>query len=150
MCHALIVLNRAFRHRSLRLPFADRTEGVLHTQVGYIGGASACPTYEEVCGQRNDEGHTEAIRVEFDPSVLSFEQLMLRFFEEATPHIRRKQYMSAVWAQSERQTEIASLVARRLGKDGVPVLPASTWHEAEAAHQKYYERQAAPRVCRRL
>ena len=132
------------------LSYADRTEGVVRTQVGYIGGITERPTYEEVCRQHNDEGHTEALLVEFLPSVLTFEQLMHRFFEEATPNIRRRQYRSAIWAQSERQAEIASLVARRLGKDGVPILSASTWHEAEALHQKYYERQAAPRVCRRL
>ena len=112
---------------------------------------TADPTYESVCAEPNAEGHTEAIRVTFDPNVLSFEELMRRFFEEATPSIRRMQYRSAVWAQDAVQSEIASRVAKELGKDhGVPILAPAPWYEAEERHQKYYERLAAPRVCGRL
>jgi len=120
------------------------------TSVGYIGGESSSPNYSEVCKQENNSGHTEAIRVEYDPSILSFETLMRRFYEEATPNIRRVQYRSAVWAQDELQAATASRVAAELGKEGVPVLQAAQWHEAERLHQKYYEMQSAPRVCRRL
>lgn len=125
----------------------------MSTSVGYTGGSSRNPTYEEVCQQPNGDGHTEAIRVVFDSEILlgGYEELMRRFFAEATPNIRRKQYQSAVWAQSPEQFEIATKVARELGKeDGVAVLAAAEWHEAEDRHQKYYERLAAPRVCRRL
>ena len=77
---------------------------------------------------------------------------MRRFFEEATPNIRRKQYMSAVWVQSAAQAATAARVASECGKtDGVPVLPAATWYDAEDYHQKYYEKQAGmTRVCGRL
>ena len=54
--------------------------GVVNTVVGYTGGTTANPTYNTVC--RND-GHTEAIKVEFDPGVISYEELMRTFFSEA-------------------------------------------------------------------
>ena len=121
------------------------------TSVGYTGGSSSSPTYRSVCDQPMNEGHTEAIRIEFDTTILSFEDLMRRFFAEATPNIRRVQYRSAVWAQDAAQAETAVRVARELGKEeGVPVLAAAPWHDAEEMHQKYYERQSAPRVCSRL
>ena len=78
---------------------------------------------------------------------------MRRFFAEATPHIRRQQYRSAIWAQSRAQAELATGMARELGvEDGIPVLSAAPWYDAEPYHQKYYEKQAAPseRLCRRL
>lgn len=130
----------------------DRTAGVITTSVGYVGGEHPHPTYESVCRQRNDAGHTEAVRVVFDPDVISFAEIMDRFFADATPNIRRVQYRSAVWAQSPEQALIASQVARDHGKeDGVPIFTdAATWFDAEDYHQKYYEKMAAPRVCSRL
>mgnify|MGYP006111025313 CR=1 FL=1 len=79
---------------------------------------------------------------------------MQRFFDEATPNIRRVQYRSAVWVQSAEQAEAAIRVARQHEKEeGVPVLASATWHDAEEYHQKYYEKQCnqgEARVCRRL
>ena len=120
--------------------------------MGYTGGSSDSPTYEEVCADPNDSGHTEAIRVVFDPSTVTFEQLAERFFAEATPNIRRVQYRSALWAQSPEQMEIASRIATAQGKaEGVAILPKAQWHDAEGYHQKYYEKQCgASRACRRL
>ena len=122
--------------------------------VGYTGGKSESPTYEEVCQQANDEGHTEAIRVVFDPSIISFEAVMERFFAEATPDIRRLQYRSSVWAQSQLQAEIALRVAQRhpgKGNGAVPIFTDRTpFYNAEDWHQQYYEKQCTPRVCRRL
>ena len=126
----------------------------MQTSVGYIGGKSESPTYEEVCQQANDEGHTEAIRIVFDPQIISFEALMERFFFEATPNIRRVQYRSSVWTQSPLQAEIASRVSQRYpGKDAGAVLVCTDnkpFYEAEDWHQKYYEKQCTPRLCRRL
>ena len=122
----------------------------MSTSVGYIGGASLQPTYEDVCRQSDADGHTEAIRVVFDPSVLSFEELCSRFFAEATPNIWKTQYRSAIWTQTAAQASAAPRIAMEHGKTSVAVLAASPWHEAEAWHQKYYEKQGAPRMCRRL
>jgi len=119
--------------------------------VGYIGGVTCSPTYREVCDQPNDAGHTEAIRVEFDPDVLPLDTIMQRFFAEATPNIRRMQYRSAVWVNSAAQAEIAGRAAKEAGMD-LPILTAVPFHPAEERHQKYYEKQTCfgPRVCRRL
>ena len=88
----------------------------------------------------------------FDPAQLPFAAIMDRFYAEATPNIRRVQYRSAVWAQDADQALVALQVAREHGKeDGVPIFTeAVPWFDAEEYHQKYYEKQAAPRVCRRL
>ena len=118
--------------------------------MGYTGGTSDNPTYRSVCEQPNAEGHTEAIRIVFDPSELRFEELMRRFFAEATPNIRRMQYRSAVWAQSPAQMDVAARIATECGMAaGVPVLATAPWYDAEPEHQKYYEKMAAPRVCGR-
>lgn len=86
----------------------------------------------------------------FDPTQLSFDDLLRRFFAEATPNICRVQYQSAVWAQDAAQRVSALRIAKEMGKDGIPVLDATDWHDAEDYHQKYYEKQVGPRACRRL
>ena len=111
----------------------------MNTTVGYVGGESSSPTYESVCA---GDGHTEALRIEYDPSVLSYEELMTEFFED--PHVRnvfggatgRAQYKTAVWAQSTSQLDIACRLSDEAGK-GVPVLPAAAWHDAEEWHQHF-------------
>jgi len=117
--------------------------------VGYTGGASAKPTYNSVC---RSDGHTEAIKVEFDPEVLTYEDIMRKVLSQAHGGARKAQYMSAVWAADAEQKAAAEKVAKELGKDSdIPILPAAVWHDAEEYHQKYYEKQNAslPRVCRR-
>lgn len=113
--------------------------GVLDSHVGYTGGDTVDPpTYRSVC--RND-GHTEAIRLEFDPTVLSFEELMRTFFED--PHVagyypgasaEKPQYMSAVFAQDEAQEATARHVSTEVGKE-VPIIRTREWHDAEEYHQ---------------
>jgi hypothetical protein len=86
-----------------------------------------------------------------DPDRLSFEDICERFFAEATPNIRRRQYLNALFAQCDSQAETALLAAEKAGKaGGVPVLPACAWHDAEERHQHYYEKQAAPRASVRI
>ena len=82
--------------------------GVVNTVVGYTGGTTANPTYNTVC--RND-GHTEAIKVEFDPGVISYEELMRTFFSEAGRGGGKTQYQSAVWPQTEEQKAVAQRLA---------------------------------------
>ncbi len=81
-------------------------QGVLATRVGYTGGTAPSPTYKSVCG---GDGHTEGIRVTFDPAVVSYEQLLNVFFEEHNPTGRRGkvQYKSAIWYHSPEQEAAA-------------------------------------------
>lgn len=108
--------------------------------MGYTGGTRKNPTYETVCA---GDGHTEALRVEYDPSIISYEELMRQVMRRASPDCHGyKQYMSAVWADDDEKAEIAQRVAREMGKDGVPVLSTSStsWTDAEDYHQKYLTR----------
>ena len=108
--------------------------------VGYCGGQTSAPTYEEVCNADDASGHTEALKVVFNPKIVSYETLVRRIFEEATPGIRRCQYQSALWAQSDEQAAVAKRIADETGK-AIPIHAAAPWHDAEAWHQKYYETQ---------
>ena len=105
--------------------------GIVNTAVGYTGGTTANPTYDTVC--RND-GHTEAIKVEFDPSVISYEQLMRTFFSEAGGGGGKTQYQSAVWPQTEEQKAVAQRLAAEK-QSTVPVLKPTEWFDAEDHHQ---------------
>ena len=114
--------------------------GVVDSAVGYIGGASASPTYDTVC---SGDGHTEALRLTLDESVLSYEQFLEAFVDNprVATHPRpgeKVQYKTAVWAQGEAQAEIARRVVEDSGK-AVPVERATAWTDAEDWHQHFYK-----------
>jgi len=107
------------------------------------------PTYQSVC---RGDGHTEALKVEYDPAVVTYEDIMRRVLSQAHGGACKAQYMSAVWSVDEQQAAIATRVAKELGKESsVPIMPAAPWHDAEDYHQKYYEKQDVnlPRVARK-
>jgi peptide-methionine (S)-S-oxide reductase len=122
--------------------------GVLHTWVGYTGGAIANPTY------RNHDGHAEAIEIEFDPDVLPFRALLEFFFQIHDPSTLNRQgndrgtsYRSAIFYTSQAQREealntIADVDASGLwpGPVVTQVTAASTFWQAEAEHQDYLQR----------
>jgi peptide-methionine (S)-S-oxide reductase len=117
---------------------------VVATRVGYTGGQSAKPTYGSVCG---NDGHTEALRLWFDPSLVSFDQLLATFFAEHNPTRRshKAQYKSAVWWHSpEQERAVKAAVAALEEAHGVSVAttlaPAGPWTDAEEHHQKYMEK----------
>jgi len=85
------------------------------------------------------DGHTEAIRIEFDPEKISYETLIADVLRKGTGGACKAQYMSAVWAQDEKQKEVASKLAAQM-KSTMPVLPAASWHDAEDYHQKYVQK----------
>ena len=130
-------------------------EGVASVQSGYMGGTTADPTYEDVCG--GNTGHAEVVQVAFDPSVVSYEDLLGVFFAIHDPTTLNRQgndigtqYRSAIFHHSPEQKATAEAVIARLGKDGVfgrpivtQVAPASAFHPAEAYHQRYFERVGA-------
>ena len=117
--------------------------------VGYTGcaDADASPTYKSVC---DGDGHTEALKLEYDPSVTSFEEIIRHYYED--PHVPDQfcsddsgggrsatdavQYRTAIWAQDDSQREIALRVSEEVGKQ-IPVLQPCAWHDAEGYHQHY-------------
>jgi len=109
---------------------------VLDSWVGYTGGEAAAPTYRTVC---RGDGHTEALKLQFDPGVLSYAALLQAFVDD--PHVpthcrENAQYQTAIWAQNEEQAEVARRVVAHSGKS-IPVLPRSEWHDAEEYHQHF-------------
>ncbi len=125
--------------------------GVWSTSVGYAGGETPNPSYEEVCSGRT--GHTEAVRVVYDPTTVAYADLVKRFFEvhDPTQGMRQgndvgTQYRSAIYTFSEAQEATAreltavygaELERRRLGSITTEVAPAPTYYYAEDAHQQY-------------
>jgi peptide-methionine (S)-S-oxide reductase len=127
--------------------------GVYTTAVGYTGGFTPNPTYEEVCSGRT--GHAEAVLVVFDPSVISFEELLSTFFEghDPTQGMRQgndvgTQYRSGIYTTSPEQAETARAVARRFstslreagyGEVTTEIVPAGPFFYAEPYHQQYLD-----------
>lgn len=136
--------------------YFKKLKGVIRTQVGYMGGQVANPTYEEVCSGLT--GHYEAIEVIFDPKVTSYETVAKFFFEihDATqkngqgPDIG-KQYLSAIFFLSEEQKEIDESIISELNKLGydiaTKIIPASHFYPAETYHQDYYEKKGSVPYC---
>ena len=127
-------------------------DGVTRTEVGYTGGATPHPTYEQVCSHRT--GHAEAVRLEYDPERITYEQLLAAFYRMHDPtQLDRQgpdvgnQYRSAIFFHTVEQEEAARGAIRALdakGKSRRPVvtavLPAPEWWPAEDYHQKYFEK----------
>ncbi len=128
-----------------------RTPGVVSTSVGYEGGFTPNPTYEEVCSGRT--GHAETVRVVFDPAKTSYPELLRIFWESHNPtqgmrqgHDMGTQYRSVIFYQSpEQQAEAESslasyqerLTAAGYGKITTEVVPAAEFYFAEDYHQQY-------------
>ena len=132
-------------------------QGVYSTSVGYAGGFTPNPTYEEVCTDRT--GHAEAVQVTFDPKRVSYAELVRRFFGIHDPtQVDRQgpdhgtQYRSAIFFHGEAQRETARRVMDEVEKSGqykkrlaTELVPASAFYQAEEYHQKYYEKHGV--VC---
>lgn len=128
-----------------------QTHGVFTTAVGYAGGSTPNPTYEEVCSGRT--GHTEVVLVAFDPAILSYDALLKLFWESHDPtqgmrqgHDQGTQYRSAIYYHSEAQQEKAlatkAAYGARLAAAGhraitTEIAAAPEFYYAEAYHQQY-------------
>jgi peptide-methionine (S)-S-oxide reductase len=133
--------------------------GVTAVESGYAGGQPPNPTYEQVCSGRT--GHAEVVKVTFDPSVLSFRDLLTVFFTIHDPTTRNRQgndvgtqYRSVIFCETPEQRAdaeavIGDLTARRLWKDSIVTELAgpATFYPAEGYHQDYYERNGAQPYC---
>ncbi|KAA2215086.1 peptide-methionine (S)-S-oxide reductase MsrA [Teichococcus oryzae] len=135
-------------------------QGVTEVVSGYAGGHVANPTYEQVCGKGT--GHAEVVRVAFDPSVLSYADLLRMFFtlhDPTTPDRQGAdvgpQYRSIIQFTSEAQAETARGVMREIEKAGIwpgtlvtQLEPAGTFWPAEPEHQDYFNRNPWAGYCR--
>ncbi|MFI5757418.1 peptide-methionine (S)-S-oxide reductase MsrA [Streptomyces sp. NPDC051569] len=133
-----------------------QTEGVWTTLVGYEGGSTRNPSYEEVCSGLT--GHTEAVRVVYDPSIISYAELLKLFWESHNPTQGFRQgndvgtqYRSAVYTHTQAQAEAAQssresyqqvLTEAGHGKITTEILPAADhdFYPAEGYHQQYLEK----------
>lgn len=128
-------------------------DGVIDTAVGYEGGHVDNPTYEQVCS--GDTGHVEVCQVTFDPSKVSYEDLVSKYFEIHDPtQLNRQgpdvgwQYRSVVFTENEEQAEIVRKVidhAQDRFRDPImtEVEPAAPFWRAEEYHQCYLEKRGS-------
>jgi peptide-methionine (S)-S-oxide reductase len=128
-----------------------QTPGVVSTAVGYEGGYTPNPSYEEVCSGRT--GHAETVRVVFDPAQVSYDTLLKVFWESHNPTQGMRQgndvgtqYRSAIFCRTEEQRETAEASAEAYGKGlatagygpvTTQIVPASEFYFAEDYHQQY-------------
>jgi peptide-methionine (S)-S-oxide reductase len=138
----------------------EQLEGVERVVSGYAGGASAAPTYEQVCSGRT--GHAEVVQVTFDPGVISYRDLLEIFFAFHDPttlnrqgHDVGTQYRSAIFYESPEQKAEAEQVIAALSSEsvfGAPIVtqvaPLEAFHPAEGYHQGYYRQNAGQPYCR--
>jgi peptide-methionine (S)-S-oxide reductase len=122
--------------------------GVNSVESGYTGGQVVNPTYKQVCG--GDTGHAEAIRIAFDPDVVSYDDLLDIFFATHDPtQLNRQgndvgtQYRSAIFPQDDEQRDAAIAAISRAneehgGKVVTTIEPQAEWYPAEDYHQDYW------------
>ncbi len=134
-------------------PIYDNLAGVASVESGYIGGQTVNPTYKAVCS--GTTGHAEAIRIVFDPAVVTFDEILDIFFEIHDPtQLNRQgndigiQYRSAIFPESPEQEAAArAAIARAQGDYTKPIVTTveadAPWYVAEDYHQEYFEREGA-------
>jgi peptide-methionine (S)-S-oxide reductase len=129
-------------------------KGVQATAVGYAGGQTPNPSYEQVCTGRT--GHAESVEIEFDPQEVSYEQLLDAFWQNHDPTQRNRQgpdvgtqYRSAILYHTPEQQAAATASRQRLAESGklsrpiaTEIVPASEFYRAEEYHQQYLEKRA--------
>jgi peptide-methionine (S)-S-oxide reductase len=127
--------------------------GVTSTRVGYVGGHSARPTYEQVCS--GETGHAEAVEITYDSKKISYETLLDVFWKNHNPITINQQgpdvgtqYRSVIFFHTPQQKEMAERSKKQLEESGqfkkpivTEILPESTFYEAEEYHQKYLAKQ---------
>ena len=137
----------------------DRLRGVKSVDSGYTGGQVDNPTYRQVCD--GDTGHVEVVRVTFDPSEITFKDLLEVFFEIHDPTTLNRQgndvgeqFRSVIFYTSEEQKAQAEEVIRELNaaqKYPEPIVtavePAEKFYMAEAYHQQYYQNNRTQPYC---
>ncbi|UCH89720.1 MAG: peptide-methionine (S)-S-oxide reductase MsrA [Thermoplasmata archaeon] len=129
-----------------------KIEGVKDAAAGYMGGALKNPSYEEVCTDKT--GHAEVVQIEYDPEVVSYDELLEVFWKVHDPTTLNRQgpdvgtqYRSAIFYHDDDQRKKAEASKVRLqgsnrfkGDIVTEISPADTFYRAEEYHQRYYEK----------
>ena len=137
----------------------ELVDGVISVESGYIGGTVENPTYKQVCD--GTTGHAEACRITFDPSIISYADVLQVFFAAHDPTTLNRQgndvgtqYRSAIFTHSADQERISrdyiqQLTAAKTWDDPIvtEVTPAGVFYKAEDYHQNYYERNGSQPYC---
>jgi peptide methionine sulfoxide reductase msrA/msrB len=130
--------------------------GVLSTTVGYTGGHTSHPTYEQVCSHAT--GHIEAVKIIFDSEKISYESIIKYFFEIHDPTQADgqgpdlgPQYVSCIFYHNDMQKKVAENIITHLTKKGLLVVTTlrdeTTFWPAENYHQQYYEKNKKTPYC---
>lgn len=131
--------------------------GVVSTMVGYSGGRTTNPTYQEVCADRT--GHAEAVQITYDPTQLSYDMLLDVFWNSHDPTTPNRQgpdagsqYRSVIFCHSPAQESAARASKETLEKSGkyrrpivTEIVPATAFYKAEDYHQRYLEKRGLAR-----
>jgi len=134
-------------------------KGVVSTRVGYTGGQTENPTYEQVCSHTT--GHAEAVEVTFDPTKVTYTELLKLFWsihDPTTPNRQGpdigSQYRSAIFYHGEDQRKLAEESMAKLAASGktrskivTQIVPATTFYPAEDYHQQYFEKKGIDPTC---
>jgi peptide-methionine (S)-S-oxide reductase len=131
-------------------------EGVLAVESGYSNGHVAQPTYQQVC--TGTTGHAEVVRLTYDPSRISYRELLEIFFVIHDPTTLNRQgndvgtqYRSAIYTHDEEQARIAHEVVDELKRQGIDavteIAPVQSYFPAEAYHQRYFEKHPNEGYC---
>ncbi len=137
-------------------------QGVRSVVSGYTGGMTNDPTYQEVC--TGSTGHAEAVEVDFDPSTISYRELLKLFFAFHDPtQLNRQgpdvgtQYRSAIYYHSDQQRDIATSVLAEMANSALvgdrmvtEIQPVSHFYRAESYHQGYYRANRGQPYCQIL
>ncbi len=135
----------------MQSPF-DHAKGVVKTVVGYTGGSKEDATYEKVSSETTQ--HREAIEVTYDPSQISYNQLIDLFWQQIKPtqtdgqfHDIGESYRTAIYYGNDEEKKAAEAAKEKLAKSGkfdkpiaTEILPAKPFYSAEEYHQKYYQK----------
>ncbi|KAJ5156191.1 Peptide methionine sulfoxide reductase [Penicillium capsulatum] len=133
-------------------------KGLLDAKVGYSGGQTSSPSYRAVCS--GNTGHAEALQMTFDPSIVTYQQLLEFFYRmhDATTLNRQgpdvgTQYRSVIFTHGDEQQKIAESVTDKVSKQwfkqpvSTEVVPAGQWWDAEEYHQLYLNKNPAGYEC---
>src|ERR1700730_10919469 len=137
----------------------EQVDGVTATKVGYTGGFTQAPSYEDVCSHRT--GHAEAVEVTFDPARVSYETLLDIFWMNHDPTQLNRQgpdvgdsYRTVIFFHSPEQEAAAIASKKRLEESGryrrpivTEIVPTATFWDAEEYHQKYFSRRGIAATC---